>query len=106
MKLTMVILSLIPVMSWGSVSNFNDIINENSQVQREIQHTLKVSDDSTAAALGPNNDRRVVLESISYNAPTNAKAFKFKKEISEHRVSSKKEMSRVANEFKSMDRDL
>ncbi len=106
MKLTMVILSLIPVMSWANVSNFNDIIAENSQVQREIQQTLKVSDDSTAAALGPNNDRRVVLESISYNAPTNSKIFKFKKELSEHRVSNKKEMSRVANEFKAMDRDL
>ena len=106
MKLTMVILSLIPAMSWANVSNFNDIIAENSQVQREIQQTLKVNDDSTAAALGSNNDHRVVLESISYNAPTNPHTLKFKKELSERRVSSKKEMNRLAKDFKSIDNDL
>ena len=106
MKRALIILTLVPTLALASVSNFNEIIAENSQAQREIQQTMKVNDDSTAAAIGPNNDRKVVLENISYYAPTNNKALKFKKEISQRRASNKKEMNRLATELSSMNKEL
>lgn len=106
MKRAIIILSMVPTLALASVSNFNEIIAENSRAQREIQQTMKVNDDSTAAAIGPNNDRKVVLENISYNAPTNNKALKFKKEISQRRASNKKEMNRLATELSSMNKEL
>ena len=106
MRHLILVLALTPAISWASVSNFNDMIAENSQAQREIQQTLKVNDESTTLALGPNNSRKVVMDSISYNAPTSSKGLRFKKEVSEHTVSSKKEMNRLAKEFKSIEREL
>lgn len=106
MKRSLFILILTPVISWAGVSNFNEIIAENSQVQREIHKTMKLNDESMTTAFSPRNDRKVVLDSVSYNAPTNARHLRFKKEVSEQRVSGKKEMNRLAKEFKSMDQEL
>lgn len=106
MKLAMILLTLIPAIGWADGLNFNEIIAENSQAQREIQDTMKLNAQSTTAALGPNIDHKVVMESAAYNAPTGHRTLKYKKEVSEHRPSSKKELNRLANDFKIMERDI
>ena len=75
-------------------------------VHRGIELDQAFERESVATALDSNRDNRVVLENVTYYAPTNKRTMKFKKEISQHRVSDKKQLERLTEEFKSMDREL
>lgn len=107
MKSLILFIMVLPLAGFAKVSDFNSLINENTKAQAELQKNIKENTDASAQAMGAtNSDKTVVLESRTYNAPTNRKALKFNKEIKEHRASSKKEMDRLAQEIKSVDREL
>jgi hypothetical protein len=111
MKRAIFIIATIPLLSWAKVANFNSLIEENSQAQKSLQHSLatpppEIATEPAENALGENNMNTVVLSNISYNAPTDKKALKFKKELTQRRASDKKDQERLAEEIKSMDRDL
>lgn len=99
MKLVTVILFL-PLMGWAGVSDFNALINENAQVQKELQKNLNTADQNAKAALEPQQVNTVVMKSATYNIPTNKKVLKFQKEIKQHQPSTKKELDRLAQELK------
>lgn len=104
MKLAIVLLSLVPALGWAGVSDFNALIDENAKVQRELQHNIE--EKTTANDKTFNRDEKtVVVQGEAYSAPASEMTLKFKKE-SQFRPSNKKELDRLAEEFKSMDREF
>jgi hypothetical protein len=108
MKLAILTLTLIPIMGWAEVSDFNSLINENAKAQRELQHNIEDKTTTVKAELTPKKTikKTVIVQSESYNVPTNDRALKFNKELHQDQPSNKKELDRLAEEFKSMDREF
>jgi hypothetical protein len=108
MRLAIYILTLIlvPILGQAEVSDFNALIDENSKVQQELQENIEEKTVSTAKALEKPADKVVVVESESYNVPTNGRTLKFKKELHQYRASTKKELNRLAEELKSAEREF
>src|SRR4051812_42053149 len=106
MKQALIILTLIPAFSWAKVSDFNSLINENAKAQRELQQHVEQTTASNQVALQAPSDKRLVLEGESYNVQTNKNALRFKKEIVDHRPSTKKTIDQVADEVRAADKEL
>lgn len=105
-QIFVVIVAMFPALSFAKVTDFNALISENTQAQKELHSTVKsnVKDAREVAELGGKREKVVVVESASgsYNAPTKKDLLVFEKEKSYHRASDSQQMNRFATELSSM----
>lgn len=105
MKQIIIALALmIPAMSFAKVSDFNEMITENSnaqsQLHADVRGNLKMAQDEIQV-----RQRLVVVEAKghsndSFNAPTRKDMLAFKKEKVSHRPSEEKQFERLASELR------
>lgn len=104
-QILVAVLTMIPVMGFAKVSDFNELIKENVKAQNELHSTVKnnVGDARDAVADQKMRERIVVVEKSgqSYHSPTKKDLLAFKKEKSHYRASEQKQFERLANEIRS-----
>lgn len=102
-QLLVTILVLAPVMGFAKVADFNALITENAQDQKQLHSEVKNNFQDLRGAVAPKEIRqRVVVvdeDTTTYNAPTREEHLKFKKEKYSHRHSEAKEFERLASEI-------
>lgn len=102
------IIALIPTMGFAKVTDFNALISENVQSQKELHSTVKQNvQEARETASDPASGKRekvVVVDSSTetYNAPTKKDLLVFEKEKSFHRASDEKQLDRLATELSSL----
>src|SRR5690606_29945479 len=106
MNKVIIFLIMIPAMSWAKVSNFNDLIKENSQAQEQLQQNLEESTEQAKASLDKSSDKVLVMEGRTYNAPTSRTALRFQKEVNHYRPSQQKQLDRLADEISASNREF
>lgn len=109
----LILITLFAVMSWGKVSNFNDLIKEDTQAQKELHGKVKnqvyTENEQEARQLIENkkNKRNAVLvvdDSLnSYNSPSNDRVFRYNKELKQKSSNPRKNQHRVAKEIKELE---
>jgi hypothetical protein len=88
-------------LSWGKVSEFHELINENISAQKELHGEVRKQMHVTEESLNPGPASTMVVESdqTQINTPTSKKMLKFKKESLSRNVPEKKQMDRVSEEL-------
>lgn len=105
------LLMIIPALGHAKIADFNELISENAQSQKQLHTEVKsqiqearqtVSGDSTKQS-----NRFVVIEGSEseYSVPTKKDLLVFEKEKSFHRHSENKQLKRLANEISDIDQD-
>ncbi len=100
-KILFIAVTLIPLMGFAKVSDFNDMISDNLKAQSELHTNLKVQ-TGTASKAGTEPQVPGMVEApehsdMAYNAPT--KKMRFKKEMQAHKVTQKAQFERLATEL-------
>lgn len=100
------VVAMIPALSFAKITDFNSLISENTQAQKELHTTVKsnVKDAREVAEIGGKREKVVLVESASgtYNAPTKKDLLVFEKEKSYHRASDSQQADRLATELSSL----
>lgn len=93
----------------AKVSDFNSIIEENTQAQKQLyKEVRKESDETRTALVIPDEGHNTYVETPgdAVNVPTSKKFLRFSKETVRHDARSKDLEKRLANEFKAMDSEF
>lgn len=107
-KVNVKLISLVMVVASGftthaRVSDFNSMINENTQAQKELQKNVSQNIQELRIAQQKNVKTEVAStissEEPTYISPTKKGFLKFKKEVSNYRPSEKKQYERLAEEL-------
>lgn len=111
MKTMILTLSLmIGAAASAKVADFNSIIGENVRAQRQLYKEVKAQSEETREALAetPGEKTQVVVETPgdAIHVPTSKQFMKFRKETVNHQAKEKEMEKRLANEFKSVDREF
>lgn len=110
MKTVIVTLALlIGTSASAKVPDFNSIIGENVNAQRQLYKEIKAGSSETQEALsdGPLKAQVVVeTSSDAIHVPTSKRFMKFSKETVNHQAKGKDMEKRLANEFKSVDSEF
>ena len=97
-----ILIALVPAVSFAKVSDFNALITENMNAQSALHNEVQ---GHVKAAKADSNirERMVFVENTSgsYNAPTRGDMLAFKKEKTFHRASEQKQFERLATEVNS-----
>lgn len=98
------IIALVPTMGFAKVTDFNALISENVQTQKELHSTVKHNVQEAKEATEQENGKRekiVVVDNSreTYNAPTKKDLLVFEKERTFHRISDEKQLDRLATEL-------
>lgn len=105
-QILLIVVAVVPSLSFAKVTDFNSLISENTQAQKELHSVVKsnVKDAREVAELGGKREKVIVVESVSaaYNAPTKKDLLVFEKEKSYHRASDNQQVDRLATELSSI----
>lgn len=105
---TVLALLLAGSLASAKVSDFNNLINENIKAQdslhKEVNGNIKVVRQEIREKAAGGKVTVVETDMTSYNAPS--RKMKFRKEVRQYQPSAKKQMDRVATEFKEAERDF
>lgn len=104
--MTIAIMTLIPMVGFAKVSDFNSMITENMSAQSQLHNSVKANVGAARLATKPRsgNDRIQVVEADSdtYNSPTSKKALTFHKEKFQ-KENQEADFERLANEINQAD---
>ena len=102
-------LFVVPVLCDAKVTDFNELISENSKNQKqlhsEVKSQIKESRDLVENEQG--RDKLLIVEGAetNYYAPTKKELLFFDKEKKFERQSDKKQLKRLASEISNLDQD-
>lgn len=104
-KTLMMVLLMVPAMSFAKITDFNALITENNEAQRTLHKEVAQGTEATRTALQEKHEQIVVVdaETSDVNVASRSDLLRFKKEIVDHKASKKDLEKRLANEFKSTD---
>lgn len=100
------LVSMVPAMGFAKVSDFNDLISENSKAQKDLHSNVQNNVDQARDGVAAKNVRQRIVfvekSGGSYTAPTRKDLLSFEKEKTYHRASDDKKLNRLANEISSL----
>ena len=107
-KVILIALMVAPMLAQAKVADFNALINENTEAQKELRKEIRDQVEVTRQAFRRHEEPTVIVDNKrdSINVPTDKNFLRFKKEIVSHQVSEKDLQKRLANEFKSADMEF
>lgn len=100
--MTIAIMTLVPMVGFAKVSDFNSMITENMNAQSQLHNTVK--DNMGQVAAKARTAEAIVVEANgdTYNSPTSKKALTFHKEKIQP-SNQKAEFDRLATELNQAD---
>lgn len=98
---------MIASISFAKVSDFNALINENMKAQNALHKDVKVSGEIETVDLNKKKNPQIILvEGSDISVQSNPELLQFAKEKGNHKANRRAMKKRLADEFKSLDKQL
>lgn len=107
--IALAILVTLPGFAGAKIGDFNELIQENTQSQKQLHSEIKtqILEAKKEVAEGAASDRVIKIQTAEaeYISPMKKDLLVYEKEKNFHRPSDNKQLKRLANEISSMNQD-